>query len=362
MSATLTIHNSVWASRAWTYQEGYMSKRRLIFTDHQTIFLCNEDILWDGTNNAPKVGGLSYMPLGHASDLFPYQMPSYSSGMERAMDYLRTYSDRALSYDYDALNAISGILNTLPKHHGEAVYHISGVPFVALSKPHQSVWIALDWLHEWPCRRRSNMPSWSSLAWDGKMNWLDSEARPLVPRDCRIALGTRTQYIDIEQLATQFYTLADFDGSRGLHFLEITTYIVELPRATTDRQDDLQESTEPRFVLALNNDVEMVIQPCWDRVVTQDNAAAPLLALIFTDDISIASFEANPSPMVMVVEAHGSYYERVALFPKKMFKVSWRVLFRPRTTPSPVEHGGTHALSDTYAWLQQARKRRILLV
>ncbi|KAJ0109926.1 HET-domain-containing protein [Diaporthe amygdali] len=35
------LTSSKWASRAWTYQEGYLSTRRLIFTNTQILFLCN---------------------------------------------------------------------------------------------------------------------------------------------------------------------------------------------------------------------------------------------------------------------------------------------------------------------------------
>ncbi|KAF2663805.1 HET-domain-containing protein [Microthyrium microscopicum] len=34
------IQDSKWASRGWTYQEGLLSKRRLIFTDHQVYWQC----------------------------------------------------------------------------------------------------------------------------------------------------------------------------------------------------------------------------------------------------------------------------------------------------------------------------------
>ena len=35
------VERSKWASRGWTYQEGLLSKRRLIFTEQQVFFECN---------------------------------------------------------------------------------------------------------------------------------------------------------------------------------------------------------------------------------------------------------------------------------------------------------------------------------
>ncbi|PMD16818.1 HET-domain-containing protein, partial [Hyaloscypha hepaticicola] len=37
----MSVNNSTWASRGWTYQEGLLSKRRLVFTDHQILYECN---------------------------------------------------------------------------------------------------------------------------------------------------------------------------------------------------------------------------------------------------------------------------------------------------------------------------------
>jgi hypothetical protein len=37
------IRYSAWANRAWTLQGGYLSKRKLFFTDGQLIYICDED-------------------------------------------------------------------------------------------------------------------------------------------------------------------------------------------------------------------------------------------------------------------------------------------------------------------------------
>jgi len=36
----LIIEKSVWASRGWTDQEGYLANRRLVFTDQEVYFEC----------------------------------------------------------------------------------------------------------------------------------------------------------------------------------------------------------------------------------------------------------------------------------------------------------------------------------
>ncbi|KAF2246819.1 HET-domain-containing protein, partial [Trematosphaeria pertusa] len=40
-SMSSELGRSVWATRAWTYQEGLLSRKRLVFTNNQVHFVCN---------------------------------------------------------------------------------------------------------------------------------------------------------------------------------------------------------------------------------------------------------------------------------------------------------------------------------
>jgi hypothetical protein len=41
------IQNSVWSTRCWTYQEGVLSRRRLVFTKEQVYFECGGMAVWE---------------------------------------------------------------------------------------------------------------------------------------------------------------------------------------------------------------------------------------------------------------------------------------------------------------------------
>jgi hypothetical protein len=362
-SATLTIRWSMWASRAWTYQEGYLSKRRLFFTDDEAVLICNQDIFSFTLVVPPKPTEIlkgRNRELELVQYLFPPRNSTGTSGMFSATQYLATYSTRALSYDSDALSAISGILNTQLQHKGKPVCHVSGVLFVAVDDVQKGVWVALDWYHLKPCRRRLNIPSWSPLAWDGIMSSFNS-GRVFVPRDCQLAIWNNDLSTAIERLAEKSYETHKFDGSQEKQLLDITAYTVELAPSSVTRQSDTQELvfTEPQFVLNMDNDTEMVILPYWDEVPTQDNSTGPMLGLIFAQDLSIRSFINRNPPVVLVIEPRGAHYERIGIFPEQF--VGSRAHLRDRRTHARVTPDFTSALSDTCIWLQHAKKQRILL-
>jgi hypothetical protein len=41
------IMDSIWATRGWTLQEGLMSNRLIVFTDHQILYICNSKVNYE---------------------------------------------------------------------------------------------------------------------------------------------------------------------------------------------------------------------------------------------------------------------------------------------------------------------------
>lgn len=146
------IRKSTWSSRAWTYQEGFLSRRRLIFTDHQVVFSCNgecyEEEIYDPRpyiNPGPMAGS------DFLTDLFPSARMSHNP-----LYYCTEVSRRNISYDLDLLNALSGMLNFVRERHGSV--HICGVP-AAVGSRRGDVTISLAWCHDVMTARRYYYPS-----------------------------------------------------------------------------------------------------------------------------------------------------------------------------------------------------------
>lgn len=189
------VAKSVWASRAWTYQEAMYSRRRLVFTENQAIFSCNKNTYFEYgmvRSNGFKPGFVPWYNLVHRPG---------GSKMQPTIESMQQYCKRKLTYESDALVAISGTLNLLLD---DDHLHLWGVPGRILNPigidrekhqpAHQSsssrevahmsdildVELNLSWDHEWcwypelKSHRRLGFPSWSPLGWSsGSISWKD---------------------------------------------------------------------------------------------------------------------------------------------------------------------------------------------
>lgn len=137
----------VWSTRGWTYQEGLLSRHRLVFSETQAVFQCQHR-----DNN--KRGRSSR--IARAGDVF------YC---------IEEYTRRHLTYPTDSLRAFLGVLRGFEKLSPPAEHHW-GVPFV-FGTNGQIFQLAqgLLWKSQ-SCslRRIRGIPSWSWAGWEGWAN------------------------------------------------------------------------------------------------------------------------------------------------------------------------------------------------
>ncbi|KAK8112430.1 hypothetical protein PG984_012956 [Apiospora sp. TS-2023a] len=163
------ITSSVWYTRAWTYQESYFSKRRLIFTEQQVLYLCNESRQSEGfpsemVHITPDHKGPSPVPqLRRPSKFDPFSV----------RNDIRMYTQRQLTYPSDSLNAILGVIQYYMELNLDDVLirHVWGVPLYKELKS-QKFMLDLGWAHKKPGQRRSGFPSWTWAGWSGELDWL----------------------------------------------------------------------------------------------------------------------------------------------------------------------------------------------
>lgn len=131
------IESSTWSTRGWTYQEGLLSPRHLIFTETCAI------VHYRGGDSVRTSTGI--------------------------FAHINEYSRRCLTYPSDTLNAFLGVLRAYERLRPPAM-HVWGVPFLVgdhggIRQPgYGLLWGPYDGCS---LRRIQGLPSWTWAGWSG---------------------------------------------------------------------------------------------------------------------------------------------------------------------------------------------------
>jgi hypothetical protein len=114
--------SSTWHSRAWTYQEGFLSRRRLYFTEEQVFFECQASLFEE---TPTQFASLSLDRLVDDSPLKDLRRNSflrpplfsvlYKRDYQTLWSIIHGYSKRNLTFQHDTLNAILGIFKSFAR-------------------------------------------------------------------------------------------------------------------------------------------------------------------------------------------------------------------------------------------------------
>jgi hypothetical protein len=218
------ILESQYWSRGWTYQEGVLSNRRIVFTDQQVYWECR----CMATHESAAIT-MFHMPASHeeTSDQVMagfmlagiFKGDAYSGGVTGDREHLvidkdedyrldygflahreasvraqlrglnehtREFSKRRLTHDTDTLPAFLGIIGLYEKTPQLRLLH--GIPIwtgnFAGRTTGSQITFALtvsSWYHRAgtdhymfvsePCRRKTLLPSWTWAGWEGTVTW-----------------------------------------------------------------------------------------------------------------------------------------------------------------------------------------------
>ncbi|RYP92705.1 hypothetical protein DL770_001218 [Monosporascus sp. CRB-9-2] len=168
------IQESIWWTRAWTYQEGLLSRRRLVFTESQVYFQCQSGHYiekWRDSFEKTQEPRYSFQDDLNGHRVFPNQ--GVGEKTEDIFVRIGEYVQRELSYESDGLNAFLGLFRAYQRM-PEPVYHFWGVPLLARSGAPiaSSMANGLLWCSFHPSdpehgrlRRVECLPSWSWVGW-----------------------------------------------------------------------------------------------------------------------------------------------------------------------------------------------------
>ncbi|KAJ4286496.1 hypothetical protein N0V90_013196 [Kalmusia sp. IMI 367209] len=249
------IKQAIWYHRGWTYQEGILSPRRLIFTDRQMYFECSGMYCCEALN----------FPLGdlHMDDgkqfyekychginigLFPKELGKVPWEVVKRIE---EYTKRQLTKPSDILNGISGILNAFKR--SCEVRHCAGVPMIpsgrkrtGKSKEYKDKWppkfgfcAGLSWAATSPSERRPGFSSWSWTSCRSEIKWgiKDEDWRYLEPNDdLELSIQLENgEYEDVEE----FHESYGDTGKKVSGTLHVSTsmYLLEIQQSETSDSD-----------------------------------------------------------------------------------------------------------------------------
>ncbi|KAK8053062.1 hypothetical protein PG996_012363 [Apiospora saccharicola] len=254
--------DSKWNTRAWTYQEAYLSPRRLYFTDEQIYYECQEMIAMESIS-CP----LQFMTL--VGD--PASKPQYPcSDMDRPagiVALINRYSSRQLTYDGDGLNAISALLGEWAARN-EFCYIFHGLPLIDYTSSGNvqdgldAAFVrALKWMSDVgednddvprpKSTRRDNFPTWSWVSTVGKVSyWRGLEAPRESPSyPCRVWVEAKSGLL--QPLVTALKHPSDTNSNGCIH---LEGYVVEAgPFTKVTRMSPWGTSTSKYTYTLTNN-------------------------------------------------------------------------------------------------------------
>lgn len=254
------IASSRWGRRGWTYQEGLLSRRRLVFTETQIYFQCLEQHFCE--SHFVPVGDIGRTYQHEIKGLMNHTQAFPPQGAGTLHDHIykriREYLSRQLSHDSDILYAFTGILQHFVRR-DKPVYHIWGVPFTSTISVSSKdsvqdqflkslLWLPSDDWKGAKLSRRVDFPSWSWTGWRGLAGIQpghevaktcvvvkDVEIRITQKGDDPLSVAQYVAQIHAEDCSTQQY-------STGLHLTGWVTYVrltqyFQLSRSNSDLSD-----------------------------------------------------------------------------------------------------------------------------
>ncbi|RSM07160.1 hypothetical protein CDV31_008712 [Fusarium ambrosium] len=166
------IQNSVWWTRGWTFQEGVLSRRRLIFTEHEVSYECRGMVARECVELPERIHRIAATRYPIHEDARVFSRRGHGRGPS-IWTQISEYTERHLTHDYDILNAMLGIFEVAAERK-TPVYHLCGVPIIRRRFNNTDGQTLLEAFVTGLCwkvdsgTRREGFPSWSWTGWKGR--------------------------------------------------------------------------------------------------------------------------------------------------------------------------------------------------
>lgn len=350
-----------------TFQEGFLSKRRVFFTDRPIFYVCNQGMcaetgVWQRKDR-------EYLALAEC-----YFSSAGTNGLERAREIMREYAGRQLWIEADALKALTGALNTLPASAGGPVLHLSGVIFTPMvwdADSPSGIVIALNWITTGRPTWRREFPSWSPLGWkwQNKRNGSSYECATtsVVPRNFSLTLVSRSGPVDLPLL---------LDTSNGLYEAEkrnpttVLKIVAPTVRLECRREPNTCGNNTPRMIFSLDATEEFSTALNVNPEDADSLASQICLGLVLCSEEALClSRHIDTNIPVLLLRACGDHYERIACVEFVQDPIRFRGhqgcccadRVQARHDATSLDEDEESFAKDSWLWLKDIKTQRIRL-
>jgi Heterokaryon incompatibility protein (HET) len=198
------ILNSKWNSRGWTYQEGLLSRKQLVFTPTQVYFQCNAMHCLESIQMPLKdlhiYNNIRMQDNVDISRVFPLRGLGKSQFDLNAR--LNEYLERSLTFEKDILDAFKGVLVAFERKFPLRVRTLCGIPIlipnISMSDLDGLVlglsWRSLTFESGQHPKRRLEFPSWTWAGW--KLSRIFLRGHLLGVRSNKAMVDVSVEYAD----------------------------------------------------------------------------------------------------------------------------------------------------------------------
>jgi hypothetical protein len=302
-----------WAQRGWTHQEGYLATRRLVFTDKEVLYVCNQGAWQESVQRPAMENGGHYLTM--ANQCFPRTAIFPYNRLSTVHAFLTNYSGRKLSYDSDILNACIGVLNKLVNH-----YHFWGMAAPRLGAE-RSTSLSLEWYSWNPGQRREDFPSWSWVATTGPKSISGCRERPHEGYVACIRTTHERWLPPHEQTESRCDPLPMNFGPTlrlraPLYTASLSTDVKyekrkDCGKASDNRPLVIFQSTDGDY-----NEIEVVSRLCLDTELTESEMKTTVRAVLVAgstrEDRDMATYS-DDNPVFMILQTVGGHHKRIGI-------------------------------------------------
>jgi hypothetical protein len=249
-SFLISMRQSIWTQGGWTYQEGLLSTRCLVFTDRGMFYHCRAGhsdecidlLLPRKTTGFMKSYGRNNIRLEQScglQELFTAEIRNPN----RLESCIMEYTKRHLSFSTDSLDAFLGVLGDYEQQMTSPTSANSEIPGKAPTTIPRHIWGLplrdgtpnLKWYHSTKSKcRRPDFPSWSWTGWGGEIEFEFPGAFPVD------SIFAQSAFAPIS------FEISEGLIERATKFLFVTGGLVTLTLTTQKQKQSILNAIEQR--------------------------------------------------------------------------------------------------------------------